>query len=206
MGSVEGNIQALSQSILGEARAEIEDIKLGAKSRADSIRQQAQEAIARERAEILARANDEAKRLRSQAVATAQMKARALELEHRETLLQQVFAEAAKRLQQAPRRADYGATALELAKEALSQLRSKAGELRMDEATQRVLTKSALDTLSTATGVTVSVGKPLEKGIGVIARTPDGRLQFDNTLESRLERLKSLTRSMAYRVLMGEEG
>ena len=62
-----------------------------AKEKADAIRQHAQEQAESERKEILDRAKQEAERIRSQVIATAQMKARTLQLEHREKLLDKVF-------------------------------------------------------------------------------------------------------------------
>ena len=50
----------------------------------------------------------------------------------------------------------------------------------------------------------MKLAHPLEKGTGVVVETHDGHLQYDNTLETRLNRLQNLLRSPVYHLLMGE--
>jgi V/A-type H+-transporting ATPase subunit E len=205
MSTVEGNIETLSQAIMGEARAETEELRQRALSKADSIRQRAQESAARERSAILDQAETEARRLRGQSTSTAQMKARALELAHREELLERVFAAVEKRLQAFPERKDYPAIVQHLVKEAVSQLRADSAVLRADKATQLVLSKTVVDEIAREAGVHLTMGEPLDSGTGVIAQASDGRLRFDNTFETRLARMQGAIRSVVYRILMGEK-
>jgi len=44
----------------------------------------------------------------------------------------------------------------------------------------------------------------LEEGRGVVIDAADGRLHYDNTLETRLQRLQSTLRASVYKMLMGE--
>ena len=85
------DIEMLERAILTEVRDEAEQIKAEAEEKADAIRKRAQEQAEAERQAILDRAREEAERLRGQAVATAQLKARSLQLAHREQLLERVF-------------------------------------------------------------------------------------------------------------------
>ena len=204
MGNVEGSIEALTQAILGEARTETEDLHKRAQEQAELIRLRARETAARESSAILDQAKEDVRRLHGQKVATAQMKARSLELEHREQWLEKTFEAAAKRLQELPRRKDYGAIAAKLAREAILQLKAPAVELRMDEVTRGAISKGDLEDLAKETGSKLSVGKPLDTGTGVFAVTADGRLHFDNTLETRLRRIQGAIRSSVYRMLLGE--
>src|SRR3990172_7192811 len=110
----EENIENLSRAILIEARADAEQIKADAREKADAIRQQTQQRAESERKEILERARQDAERLRSQVVASAQMKARTLQLEHREKLLDQVFDTAKQKLSGLQKRPDYDKIAAEL--------------------------------------------------------------------------------------------
>jgi len=204
MGIVEGNIEALSRAILGEARTEIEDLKSRAQAQAASIRHRAQEAADRERTAILDQAKQEARRLRGQGAATAQLKARSLELDHREQLLERVFRTVAERLSTVPQRKDYDTIVVQLALEALLHLRAESAVLVADLAARSALSKAVLAEISNATGAHLTIGEPLESGSGMIAQTPDGHLHFDNTFETRLARLQGAVRSAVYRVLMGE--
>jgi vacuolar-type H+-ATPase subunit E/Vma4 len=49
------------------------------------------------------------------------------------------------------------------------------------------------------------MGNPLEEGIGVVVDAADGKLHYDNTLETRLDRLQSTLRASVYKVSMGEK-
>lgn len=205
MKSVEENIEALSRAMLSEAKAEAELIKTDAQAKADAIRQKAQAQAAGERSEILDRARQEAERLRGQVVATTQMKARTLELDHREKLLQSVFTSALQELHAVEQWSNYQEIALSLVREALLQLNSSKVKIRADEYTQKFLTDQVLEDLSKELKMTVSFGKPLDlRRTGVIVETDDGHLQFDNTLETRLTRLQNTLRSPVYRILIGE--
>ena len=205
MKSVEENIEALSRAMLSEAKAEAELIKTDAQAKADAIRQKAQAQAAGERSEILDRARQEAERLRGQVVATTQMKARTLELDHREKLLQSVFTSALQELHSVEQWNNYQEIALSLVREALLQLNSNKMKIRVDEYTKKFLTDQVLEEISKELKVHVSFGKPLDlRGTGVIVETDDGHLQFDNTLETRLALLLNTLRSPVYRILIGE--
>lgn len=201
----EENIELLSRAILFEAQTDAEKIQADAKEKADAIRQQAQQKAESERREILDRARQEAERLRSQVVATAQMKARTLQLEHREKLLDKVFDSAKERLQSLQKRADYDSIVAELIREAVAQLKVDQAEVRIDAASQKVLKDQALKSISRELNVELSVGKTLDEGIGIVVDADKGRLHYDNTLETRLSRLQSALRSAVYHVLMGEK-
>jgi len=201
----EENIENLSRAILFEAQADAEQIQADAKEKADAIRQQTQQRAESERKEILERARQDAERLRGQVVATAQMKARTLQLEHREKLLDQVFDAAKQKLSGLQKRPDYDKVVLELIREAITQLKVDQAEVRTDAATQNILKDQALNELSKELKTQLSVGKNLDEGTGIVVDADNGRLHYDNTLETRLSRLQSALRSSVYHVLMGEK-
>jgi len=173
-------------------------------ARAEEVRKKAQAEAEAVRKEILDRARQEADRLRSQVVASAQLKARTLQLEHREKLLERVFKGAKERLPSIQKRADYPQIAAFLLREAVKQLNAKEAELRADDATQKILNhemKSLLKELD----LKLEVKDALEEGVGVIVDASGGHLHYDNTLGTRLERMKNSLRSQVYQVLMGEK-
>ncbi|MFT3893980.1 MAG: V-type ATP synthase subunit E family protein [Anaerolineales bacterium] len=199
------NIEALSRAILRDVRAEADGLQEEAKAKAEAIRQRAQAEAEFERKVILDKAKQDAERLRSQAVATAQLKARTMQLEHREKLLDKVFTTARERLSTIQKRADYDKLAAQLLKEAITQLNAETAEVRADEATERFLKSSSADKVSKELNAKINFGKSLESGTGVVVDASNGRLHYDNTLESRLDRLQSSLRNAAYQVLMGEK-
>jgi vacuolar-type H+-ATPase subunit E/Vma4 len=204
MKSTEESIQALSRTVLSEARAEVEQILTEAQSNAEAIRQRAQEQAAIARAQILERASREAERIRSQAIATTQLRVRTLQLEHREKLLHSVFQAAREQLPTIQQWTDYDQVARRLIREALIHLAASEAQVRADERTRAALTDQTLAEISKESGIHVHFAGPLEKGIGVIVETVDGHRQYDNTLEARLSRLQDVLRSPVYHILMGE--
>jgi vacuolar-type H+-ATPase subunit E/Vma4 len=198
------DIEMLERAILTEARDEADHIKAEAKEKADAIRRRAQERAEAERKTILDRARADADRLRSQAIATAQLKARSSELAHREQLLDRVFKTAKDKLRDVQNREDYDQIAAMLLREALSQLRVDKASIMADEPTQKSL-KNTLREISKELNGEYTVAGSLEDGTGVIVEAADGKLHYDNTLETRLGRLQDTLRSSAYKVLIGEK-
>src|SRR5688572_19620479 len=197
------DIEMLERAILTEARDETEQIIAEGKKKAEAVRKRAQEQAEEERKAILERASQDAERFRSQAVATAQLKSRSLQLEHREQLLERVFKAVKEKLPEVQKRPDYDQVVAMLPREALTQLRVNKAVVRADETTQKTLKKS-LDEISKELNVELTIGDVLEEGIGVVVDAADGRIHYDNTLETRLNRLQSTLRSSVYQILTGE--
>jgi vacuolar-type H+-ATPase subunit E/Vma4 len=202
--SVDENIQALTRTVLNETHAEAEQVLAEAQAKAQAVQERAQEQASAERTEILARASQEAERLRSQAVASAQLQARTAELERREKLLNSVFDAAQQQLSDMPQRANYDQSARELLRQALMSLGADTARIRADERTRTVLTDQVLTEVSGELGVQVTHGTPLEHGVGLIVQTADGHREYDNTLEARLGRLQNTLRAPVLRLLKGE--
>jgi vacuolar-type H+-ATPase subunit E/Vma4 len=198
------DIEMLSRAILAEARDEAEQIQTEAKEKADAIRKRGQAQAEQERRAILERAREDAERLRGQAVATAQLKARSLQLTNREQLLDRVFKTVRERLPEVQKRADYEEIAAQLLREALVQLRVNKAQVRADKTTGHILKKGGLRDLSKELNGQFDGAEELEEGIGVIVDAADGRLHYDNTLETRLQRLEGTLRAAVYKILIGE--
>jgi vacuolar-type H+-ATPase subunit E/Vma4 len=137
-------------------------------------------------------------------VATNQLKARTMQLEQREKLLEEVFNTVKQRLPSVLRGSDYEKIAQRLLREAITQLGGSTVIVRADPETLKSLSTRVLEDISKETGMQIRLGDPLEKGLGVVAETEDKRRQYDNTLETRLRRMQDTLRSSVYRILMGE--
>ena len=199
------DIEMLSRAILTEVRDEAEQIKTEAKEKAEAIRKRAQEQAEHERKAILERAREDAERLRGQAVATAQLKTRSLQLTKREELLDRVFQAAREKLSEVSRRPDYDQIAAQLLREALMQLRVNKAEVRADKTTHDILKKKVLAEISKELNGEFTLGDVLEEGTGIVVDAADGKLHYDNTLETRLERLEGNLRAAVHKVLIGEQ-
>jgi V/A-type H+-transporting ATPase subunit E len=198
------NIERLSRDILQQAESEAEQIISEAKIKAEEINKLAQEKAAAQRDLILDKAKRDSDRIRSQAIATTQLKARTMQLESREKLLTEVFVEALKKLPSVQQWNDYEAIVEKLATEAISQIRAEKVILRTDKATAKLLTDAFVKKLAQKFNEKIELGDPLEAKTGAMATTTDGHLTYDNTLETRLQKLENELRSPVYHLLMGE--
>ena len=199
------DIEMLERAILTEARDEAEQIKAQAKEKVEAIRKRAQEQAEQESKTVLARAREDTDRLRSQAIATAQLKARSLELAKREELLDRVFKTVRERLAEIEKRPDYDQIATLLLREALVQLRVNKAQIKADKTTKAILEKKALREISKELNGDFTFTGTLEEGTGVVIEAADGKLNYDNTLETRLNRLEGTLRSAVHKVLIGEK-
>ena len=203
--ATEENMEPLSRAILKEAEVDAQQMREEAKVKADAIRQRAQKDAEAARREILDKAQQEADRLRSQTVSGAQLKARTMQLEQREKLLDRVFQAAREKLAEIQKRPDYDQLAAMLLREALVQLRVNKAEIRADPATRALLEKKALKDISSELNGQFTMADNLEEGLGVVIEAADGKLHYDNTLGTRLQRLQSILRSSVHKLLMGEQ-
>lgn len=202
MKSEEEDIELLARAIMVEAREDAERLHAEAKEKAESIRKRALEQAEAERKTILARAREDAERLHSQSSATSQLKSRSIQLEQREKILNDVFEDVRSQVEAVRKRPDFAAIAMMLAREAVTELKASEAVIHADAATQKAL---KLDELSKELNGKFSFGKPLEEGTGVVVSAADGKLNYDNTLETRLSRVRGSLRSSVYKVLMGDK-
>jgi|WetSurMetagenome_2_1015567.scaffolds.fasta_scaffold84145_2 V/A-type H+/Na+-transporting ATPase subunit E len=204
MNGIPDNLQTLTQTVLSEARSDAEQILADARQKAEGIRNDAREQAERERKEVLDQVTRETERLRSQSLSTAQLDARTAELKGREELLNRVFEKANRQLPAMQQWKEYPQVAHSLARDALLHLRSSSARLRADPNTQKHLGQTEIQNLEKELNMHIDLGAPLEQGLGVVAETPDGRRQYDNTLEARLRRVQENLRAPVYHILMGE--
>ena len=204
MKSLEENIENLSRIVNSEAKAEADRVLIEAKSKSESILQHAQKKAAAERDKVLDQARQEVKQLREQAVSTTRMKARTMELDCREKMLENVFVESLQQVPSIQKWADYSQLSQQLLQEAVEMLKSDTLLVRVDPKTRDFITDPILTALSKKWNVKLSFGKPLEQGVGVMVETADGHLIYDNTLETRLTRVQNSLRAPVYHILMGE--
>ena len=204
MSPEQNGIQALTSAIQEEATEEANRILADARTEARSLREQARAQAEAEREAILQRARREAEAFHEHTVAAAQLEAQKLKLRRREQLLERAFAEARRQLVSAPQWPEYGKIARDLLREAVERLDAEELVLRADEETRRVLSEQGLANLEKELGVHLRVGEPITQSSGIVVETVDGHRRYDNTLETRLARMRGHLRTPIYRLLMGE--
>jgi V/A-type H+/Na+-transporting ATPase subunit E len=204
MRADEASLDALERAILNEANSDVDRIRQESQSKADAIWQRARGQAESERKALLEKAKQEAERVRSQFVATSQLKARTVELGQREKLLNDVFKAAREQITSLQKDKNYEEIVAQLLREGISQLSVNKAKVRADEQTKKILEQSVIGKVSKELKAEITVGEPLEEGIGLIVEAADGRLRYNNTFENRLEHIQNELRSPVYRLLMGE--
>ena len=204
MSETNDDVKMLSRAVLNNARGDAEQNLNDAREKAAAIRKNAEEQSAAERARIMQKAQAEADRVRSQVVASTQLKARTLQLDQREQMLESVFQTARQQLATVQKSTDYQKTVEGLLREALTQLGAEQVVVRADGVTHKLLSNGLSEKIAQDMKVKVKLGEQLQQGTGLVVETEDGRRQYDNTLETRLGRLQDTLRSPVYHLLMGE--
>jgi vacuolar-type H+-ATPase subunit E/Vma4 len=87
---------------------------------------------------------------------------------------------------------------------AVDRLGVKTAKVRADQTTRKLLADGIMDEIMKEMDVELQIGEELEQGTGIIVETLDGHRRYDNTLETRLDRMKNSLRSPVYHILMGE--
>jgi len=196
-------IQALEAAILEEAKREIREMMAEAEAQARQIQQSNQIETTKMQQVILDRAQQKADSLLEHAVAAAQMEAQALKLQRREHIIADVFNAVQQQLPNVSAWPNYDEVARYLLREAVLGLKVAHLIVHTDNHTQTHLDDTVFTALGAELGCTLERGAPLQQGIGVLVETPDGHRRYANTLEARLERMRSTLRTPVYRRLMG---
>ena len=199
------DVDRLRETIMTEAKRDRQRILSTAQGQVDEIREQAESDATSERDRIVETAEVKAARIKREAVGSAGLEARAFKTRRRESLIQCVFDEALERLANPSELEDYKSVVEGLVAEASEHLGGlDVVKVSGDKATLDLMDREFLDNLGEVIGYHIEVGEPLLEGTGIILESPDGRLRYDNTFQTRLSRMRSALRASVYRILMGE--
>jgi len=195
--SVMAEAEGAAQRVLAEARAQVERIRAHARDEADA-----------ECAALTDEARATAARERQKAVGSSVLEARSLRARRREVVLDRVLSLASAQLETLATSLGeqaYASTVVSLVAEAAGQLQeADALVVRGDVMSLAALDAAMLEGLSDALGCRLSVGEPLAQGTGVVVTSPDDRLRYDNTFQTRLVRMRDALRVEVARILAGE--
>jgi vacuolar-type H+-ATPase subunit E/Vma4 len=199
-------VDGLEEAVQSEAREKARKIVTDAETRAKQIRERAERQVEGEVQRIVEEAHEKVRALRSDTAAKARLEAQTLKLQRRENLLDQVFAGAEKRLDALVERADYADIVWMLVREGVARLgRDVPLRVHAGRRTQDVLDAGMLERLRDELGPTLTLGEVLSAREGVVVETVDGHRSFDNTLQTRLSRMREALRAPVFHILMGEE-
>jgi vacuolar-type H+-ATPase subunit E/Vma4 len=199
-------MRTLEAAIKAEVRAAADRLEGEASAQVQRIQREAEAQSALEREKRLQEAEAEVATVGESAVARAQLEAQRLKVLRREQLITTVFETAAQRLPALVEAPDYPETVAALVRDAVRRLNVGAAlTVRADARTRAHLGAEQLAALSVELGVTLTLGAPLEAGLGVMVETLDGHRRYDNTLSARLDRMREALRAPVYHILMGDE-
>lgn len=181
-----------------ESAAEVERILSEARAQAQGILEEARKAAAAELEEHKARVESERRAALSRAQSTAQVRAAALVLKAKDQAMAEVFRRAEQQLGSFPQdKGRYAAALRTMIREAASGLEGRIIiEVHPDD---RELARQALREL----GLDAEIATAEEVRGGVRVATADRRFVVENTLQSRLERIRPVVASDVAALLWG---
>lgn len=205
MNATDTSIRNLSHTVLRNAQLDAAKILAEAEEKTNEIKQHAQQEREQEYESLIEAARKDSSFIKNKNIASAEAEAQMNWLLRRETLIDQVFEKSADLLPKVLDRSDYAKIVENLIVEAVFQLSESEAHIHMDEMTNELISDALIQRLSEESGVAIQRGKILKEKIGVIAVTPGGHRQYDNSLQARLRRQKSGLRLPVYQILVGED-
>ncbi len=182
------------EKVSGEFEAEVEaDLEVGrteAAAKVEAARKETAEAVAK----ILETASKQAESVRRQILGAAELEARNAQLRALERAVNAAFENASGKISDSMG-PDYEKAIARLIQEGLDVIGPKANIQCASK--DRKVVSAAIKKLGGQAKVALDE-EPLQTIGGVVLRTPDGSIRFDNTFEARLERMRpSLRKEIA---------
>ena len=193
VSSIMSEAQGKADIIMQEANAEIATINADAEKTAES-----------EKNKILDNGKKQSDMRYQQIISEAKMNARRAELGAKEEVIEAAFDKATDDLKDIASSGseEYDDSLTKIIKEAVDEIGGKDLIIQLNEADTNKF-KSQLDSSSTfqIDDVKFQLGEPIDTIGGAIVKTKNGDIEVNNTIESRLDRFKSVLRSEVADVL-----
>ena len=186
-----------SRAIREEARKTAEQKQAAAEAQAERIK-----AEARERAEARAQS------LRKTKLANLAMEKKRIRLHQNEEIMQLVIGRTVGSLEDKTGTPEYLRALEEWAVEACLGLGTDTAVLETSEKERKYFDGSTLEKIRKAVRdrggprMDLSLSQEAGTGIGIVARSPDGRLVYDNRVRTRIRRHKNTLRKIIHRELI----
>lgn len=193
VSSIMSEAQGKADIIMQEANAEIATINADAEKTAES-----------EKNKILDNGKKQSDMRYQQIISEAKMNARRAELGAKEEVIEAAFDKATDDLKDIASSGseEYDDSLTKIIKEAVDEIGGKDLIIQLNEADTNKF-KSQLDSSSTfqIDDIKFQLGEPIDTIGGAIVKTKNGDIEVNNTIESRLDRFKSVLRSEVADVL-----
>lgn len=200
--SGENNAARIIEKIEEDADREADAILKEARGRAEEIIKEARSRSKREEEEITQKGGREAELLKQRIIADARLRARKQKLDVKEAAIEAAFSEAEKEIQKVSATAKYPSILKRMIKEAVASIGSENVEILAREADRKILTQDFLKALSKELEANILLApQTIETGGGAIVRIKDGKVEADNTFETRMSRMRDSLRSHIAKIL-----
>lgn len=183
------SLEKLQNRILSDARLKAEDMIKEAQAKAQQILEEARRRAQKESEEIIAKAKVEAESVRRSILSSKVRVNRLRILEEKNRIVQDIIQTVEDQLSSVARTDQFENTAQRFVAEAVRAVESDQPIVRIGfkDATKKNF--GGISRVLPKGGKLVIDEKPIDDFGGVIATDPEGRVVFNNTFKSRLERL-----------------
>ena len=192
VSSIKSEAQGKADVIIQEANAEVSQINAKAEKTAEA-----------EKTKILENGKKQSDMRYQQIISEAKMNARRAELAAKEEVIEAAFAKATADLKSKASSGDeeYKDSLSKMIKEAADEIGSNDLIIQLNEADTNQLKSEVSSDKFQLEDVNFTIGEPIDTMGGAVLKTVNGDIEVNNTIESRLERFKSILRSEVAEIL-----
>ena len=204
MNIMSESLEKLQNRILSDARHKAEETIKDAKAKAQQILEEARQRAQKESEEIITKANLEAESIRRSILSSKVRVNRLRILDEKNRIVQDIIHGVEDRLSSISKSEQFEETAQRFVTEAVKAVDTDQPVVRIGF---RDMSKRNLDGISRVLpkgGKLVIDEKPIDDLGGVVATDPEGRVVFNNTFKSRLERLDNQLLTLISSTVFGE--
>ena len=204
MNKMSESLEKLQNRILSDAKNKAEETIKDAQAKSQQILEEARQRAQRESEEIIAKANVEAESIRRSILSSKVRVNRLRILDEKNRIVEDIIHSVEDQLSRISKSEQFEETAQRFVTEAVKAVDTDQPVVRIGF---RDASKKSLDGVSRVLpkgGKLVIDEKPIDNLGGVVATDPEGRVVFNNTFKSRLERLDNQLLTLISSTVFGE--
>ena len=204
MNTMSESLEKLQNRILSDAKHKSEETIKDSHAKSQQVLEEARQRAQREFEEIIAKANVEAESIRRSILSSKVRVNRLRILDEKNRIVEDIIHSVEDRLSSISKSEQFEETAQRFVTEAVKAVDTDQPVVRIGF---RDMSKRNLDAVSKVLpkgGKLVIDEKPIDNLGGVVATDPEGRVVFNNTFKSRLERLDNRLLTLISSTVFGE--
>ena len=204
MNRMSESLEKLQNRILSDAKDQAEETTKEAQTKAQQVLEEARQRAQKESEEIIARANVDAEAIRRSILSSKVRVNRLRILDEKNQIVQDIIHTVEDQLSSIAKSEQFEDTAQRFVTQAVKAVDADQPVVRIGF---RDVSKKNLDGISRVLpkgGKLVIDEKPIDDLGGVVATDPEGRVIFNNTFKSRLERLDNQLLTLISSTVFGE--